>query len=222
MCSPSRHSTLALSFLLVLIFRIMKPISLFLITLSLCASPVARSQDAATEERLNKLSGQIEDLIAVQKTWNERLAAISREISNLREQVSKPSGNYAAQEDLKRLTDSVRDVDRKRIEDYEKIRAELLKLGKTLSAPAPGPKKGTPTSSTDNPAADKTSTPQKGFDYVIAEHDTLSLIVQAYREKNIKVTTDQILKANPGLNPNRLRPGQKIFIPAPAVNRGEG
>jgi LysM repeat protein len=30
------------------------------------------------------------------------------------------------------------------------------------------------------------------------------------------VTTDQILKANPGLNPNSLKVGQKIFIPAPA------
>jgi LysM repeat protein len=199
----------------------MKPISLFLITLSLCVSPVARSQDAATEERLNKLSGQIEDLIAVQKTWNERLSALSREISNLREQMNKP-GNYAAQDDLKRLADQVRDVDRKRTDDYEKIKTELLKIGKIVSAPAVPPKRITPAVSTDAPAADKSATQQKGFDYVIAEHDTLSLIVQAYREKNIKVTTDQILKANPGLNPNRLRPGQKIFIPAPVVNRGEG
>ena len=199
----------------------MKPISLFLIALSLCAGPVAHSQDAATEERLNKLSGQIEDLIAVQRTWNERLSALSKEVSNLREQASKPSGNYAAQEDLKRLSESVREVDRKRIDDYEKIRMELLKLGKTISAPVPA-KKNAPAVSTDTPLSDKGSVPQKGFDYVIAEKDTLSLIVQAYREKNIKVTTDQILKANPGLNPNRLRPGQKIFIPAPAANRAEG
>jgi LysM repeat protein len=199
----------------------MKPISLFLISLSLCASPVAHSQDAATEERLNKLSGQIEDLIAVQRTWNERLSALSKELSNLREQVGKPTGNYAAQEDLKRLSDSVREVDRKRIDDYEKIRLELLKLGKTLAAPVPAPKKSAPAVSSDAPVSDKGSAPEKGFYHVIAEKDTLSLIVQAFREKNIKVTTDQILKANPGLNPNRLRPGQKIFIPAPVANREE-
>lgn len=45
--------------------------------------------------------------------------------------------------------------------------------------------------------------------------DTLSTIVQAYRDNNIKVTMDQILKANPGLKPERMRVGQKIFIPAP-------
>jgi LysM repeat protein len=29
------------------------------------------------------------------------------------------------------------------------------------------------------------------------------------------VTADQILKANPGLDPKSLKVGQKIFIPAP-------
>ena len=39
--------------------------------------------------------------------------------------------------------------------------------------------------------------------------------MQAYREKNIKVTVKQIENANPGLKPERLKVGQKIFIPAP-------
>jgi LysM repeat protein len=194
----------------------MKPISLVLITLSLCAGPVAHSQDAATEERLNKLSGQIEDLIAVQRTWNDRLSALQKEISSLREQVSKPSGNYAAMEDLKRLSDSVKEIDRKRIEDHEKIRTELLKIGRSVAGSVPPPRRNTTATTESSP--DKTAPPQKGYDYVIEQNDTLSLIVQAYREKNIKVSTDQILKANPGLNPNRLRPGQKIFIPAPVVH----
>ena len=36
------------------------------------------------------------------------------------------------------------------------------------------------------------------FPYVIQSGDTLDAIVQAYKEKNIKVTVAQILKANPG------------------------
>jgi len=52
-------------------------------------------------------------LIAVQKDWKERLVALAKEVANVREQASKPSGNYAAQEDLKHLSDSVKDVDRK-------------------------------------------------------------------------------------------------------------
>src|SRR5947208_3508327 len=95
----------------------MKRISLLLLTLSFCASPVSRAQDAATEERLNKISGQIEDLIAGQKEQRQRFAALVKEFESLREQVSKPSGNYAAQEDLKRLGEAIKEVDRKRIDD---------------------------------------------------------------------------------------------------------
>ena len=50
---------------------------------------------------------------------------------------------------------------------------------------------------------------------MIKPGDTLDAIVQAYKEKNIKVTVAQILKANPGLKPERLLIGQKIYIPAP-------
>ena len=102
----------------------MKRTSLLLLTLSLCASPAARAQDAATEERLNKLSGQIEDLIASLKLQKERVAALTRELENVREQSTKPTGNYASQEDLKRLTESVKEIDRKRIDDNEKIRSD--------------------------------------------------------------------------------------------------
>ena len=56
---------------------------------------------------------------------------------------------------------------------------------------------------------------EKGYDYVIQKGDTLSIIALAYREKGIKITSEQILKANPGLKPNSLRVGQKVFIPAP-------
>ena len=53
----------------------------------------------------------------------------------------------------------------------------------------------------------------KVFPYVIQKGDSLSVIVQAYREKNIKVTVDRILKANPGLDEKKLKVGQKIYIP---------
>ena len=66
----------------------------------------------------------------------------------------------------------------------------------------------------DNPGAGG-ATPEKGFEHAVASGDTLSTIAQAYKEKGIKVTVDQILKANPGLVPEKMKVGQKIFIPAP-------
>jgi LysM repeat protein len=57
---------------------------------------------------------------------------------------------------------------------------------------------------------------QSGYEYSIQRNDNLSIIAKAYRDQGIKVTTDQILKVNPGLDPKNLKVGQKIFIPAPA------
>src|SRR5881394_3798687 len=72
-------------------FGAMKRISLLLITLLLGAVPVSRAQDARTEERLNKLSGQIEDLIAGQEAQRKRISELAKEIESLREQLIKPS-----------------------------------------------------------------------------------------------------------------------------------
>ena len=178
-------------------------------------SPVVRAEDAATEERLNQLSGKIEDLIASHETQRKRVAELAREIENLRDQQSKPTGNFASQEDLKRLADAVKEVDRKRMDDNEKIHSDLLKLSRSLSVPLPPPKKKTAVVPGDQPASDKAGRKEEVAEYVIQSGDNLSVIVQAYREKNVKVTVEQILKANPGLVPEKMKVGQKIFIPLP-------
>jgi LysM repeat protein len=197
----------------------MKRISLVLTALALCCGPNLRAQDAATEERLNKLTGQIDDLRAGQESLRKQIDSLMREISNLRDQASKPTATYASPDDLKRVADAVKEVDRKRLEDYDKIRTELVSLRKQLLAPLPPTHKtianGSTTSNTSS-IDDKPAKPEKGFEYEVQSGDTLSTIVQAYREKNIKVSTDQILKANPGLKPEKLRVGQKLWIPAPS------
>src|SRR3954465_1497913 len=112
----------------------MKRISVLLIGWALCCAPSLRAQDAATEERLNKLAGRIEDLSAGQDTLHKQVQDLARQIEELREQLGKPTGSYPSQEDLKRLAESVREVDQKRLDDSEKVRTELLNLRKTLLA----------------------------------------------------------------------------------------
>lgn len=167
------------------------------------------AQDAATEEKLNKILGQFEDIIAAQKAQQKQLAELSAEISSVRERATRPNEAYATQDDLRKLADAVRDIDRKRIDDSEKIEKQLLELGKTLTAAARKPVRE------PDPEPARPALPDKGYEYVVQSGDTISLIVQAYRDKNIKITIDQVLKANPGLNPNKMKVGQKIFIPAP-------
>jgi septal ring factor EnvC (AmiA/AmiB activator) len=179
--------------------------------LCVCCLAVVTSpaQDAATEEKLNKILGQFEDIITMQKAQQKQLAELSAEISAVRERASRPNEAYATQDDLRKLAESVREIDRKRIDDSEKIERQLLDLGKTLSAAARKPARD------PEPETSRTNLPDKGYEYIVQSGDTISVIVQAYRDKNIKITVDQVLKANPGLNPSRLKVGQKIFIPAP-------
>ena len=196
----------------------MKRISIGFLLFTLASGSVLQAQDAATEERLNKLSGQIEDLIAGQKAQQKHLADLAKELESVREQASKPTGNYASQDDLKHLAEALKEVDRKRMNDYDKIQTAMDKLGKTLQTPAPVKKSSSatpPEGSGGDKQADKTAPPvEKGIEYIIQPGDTLSAVVQACKEKKVKVTVDQILKANPGLKPEKLRAGQKIFIPA--------
>lgn len=193
----------------------MKRISFLLVTLALCSAPAVRAQDAATQERLDKLAGRIEDLAASQESLKKQVDELVRELQGVREQANKPTVSYARPEDLNRLAEKVQEVDRKRLDDAEKTRAELLKLRKVLETPLPQPKKTVVSAPKDTPATSVSNTPEKGFEYVIKSGDTLDAIAQAYREKNIKVTVSQILKANPGLKAERLIKGKKIFIPAP-------
>ncbi len=193
----------------------MKRISIILSVLALCMTLAARAEDAATEERLNQLGGKIEDLIASHEAQRKRVAELAREIDSLRDQQSKPTGNFASQEDLKRLADAVKEVDRKRMDDNEKIHTDLMKLSKSLSVPLPKPIRKPVTAPSDQPPTDKSARKEDFAEYVVQSGDTLSVIIQAYREKNVKVTVEQIIKANPGLVPEKMKIGQKILIPLP-------
>lgn len=187
----------------------MKRISLFLAVALLALPASMRAQDAATEERLNKLAAQIEVLTESRDAQNRKIEELARAIESLQQKIDRPNANYASQESLKEIADKLTEVDRKRKEDDEKIieliRKQLKPLVDAGSRPSPRP---TPSPATDHPV------PDKGYEYEIQPGDTLSVIIAAYREKGVKVTLDQIKRANPGLNENRLKVGQKIFIPA--------
>ncbi len=209
----------------------MRLFGLWLIGLALCAAPMGRAQDAATEQRLQQLSGTLQDLIDGQEKLRKRVESLAAEVEALREQQARPQTPAVSPDDLRRLHDSVKQaiqhVDAKRVEDIQKIRADLLRLMDAVkTAPAPavrnppggpsrnGSKKGGAGAS-DGASSEREAGSERGFYYTVAEGDTLSAIITACREKNVKVTQAQILKANPGLNPDRISPGKKIFIPVP-------
>jgi TolA-binding protein len=205
----------------------MKRFGLWVVALALCAAPAGRAQDAATEERLKQLSGKVEDLIAGQEVLRKRIEELAAQLENLREQQSRPTPNYAGVEDLKGLAKAIEQVDSKRIEDNQKIRADLLRLIDAVkaapvapqkkpraAASSSGSRKNNPPPS-DNPGEDKGGGSERGFNHRVAAGETISGIVAACREKHIMVTVEQILKANPRVKPNSLRVDTDLFIPLP-------
>ncbi|MGA3267801.1 MAG: LysM peptidoglycan-binding domain-containing protein [Verrucomicrobiota bacterium] len=193
----------------------MKKITVWIL-LFVFTTAAARAQDAETTERLNKLEGYVQDLQAAQLAQAKRIEALEKGINDLRDKLNQPAANnYAAQDDLAKLAAQVQDLAKKQQSDNDLIVKQLENFGKISAGsttshraapPAPTPR------STDNPPP---GGPQNGFYYTIKANDTLSAIAKAYREKNVKVTVDDILKANTGLDAKSLIVGQQIFIPRP-------
>ncbi len=178
-------------------------------------------QDAGTQQQIDKLSGQIQDLLAAQEQQTKNIAALTKDLSDLRDKVNTPAANpdSASAADLKSLAEKVQEIDKKRQADRELILKEIDQLGKVAggtAAPVKSKTKPAATSTTDDTGTATTpTTPQKGYEYVVQKGDTLPAIAKAYREQGVKVTTAQIIKANPNVDPNKLYVGKKIFIPDP-------
>lgn len=180
----------------------------------LITAPTARPQDAATQERLDKLSGQISDLVDVQRSLQKQLAELSRELDSLRSQLNRPNENNVTHNDLKPLAKAIEEVDRKRIDDAKAVQSQLANIAKSLEAAARKSERPS-TRPEKEPGTATPPKPERGYEHEVKSGDTLSSILQAYREQGVKVSADQVLKANPGLKPEKMKVGQKIFIPAP-------
>ncbi len=179
------------------------------------AITVARAQDSATQQQIDKLSGQIQDVLAAQAAQEKRITALERQINNLSSQLNQPgTSGFASQDDLKKLAEQVQDIDKKRQEDNQRVLKELEHLEKALGAAQPSHRVSSETSPEPLKGNTAASGPQTGYNYTIRSGDTISAIARAYRDQGVKVTTDEILKSNPGLDPKNMKVGQKIFIPA--------
>jgi chromosome segregation ATPase len=188
----------------------------------LCAaqeSPEAIAARQEAEERFKRLNATVEDLVGSNQALEKRLGVLREELGRLREEVSRANDrnkDTATQESLKQLARAIEEVDQKRLADNDKIVAALAKLEKLISdrsAPSARSNSTAPATPHANPPANKT---EKGYEYTIRERDNPHAIAAALKQQGMKVTAQQIMDANPGVQWNKLRIGQKIFIPAPA------
>lgn len=175
------------------------------------------------QENMKALNARIEDLEASNHSLRARLDDLRRELQQLREETRKLADQSGVQDQIRRLADGIKDVDNKRRADNEKVLGELSKLARQMAEtpvvpppvvrnPAPAPSQSSAHNPEPRPAS---NIPEKGIEYVIKQNDTLSGIVAACRAKELKVTQKLLREANPDVNWDRLRVGQKIFIPIP-------
>ncbi len=188
----------------------MKKISIWVLILIFTAS-FAFAQESATQQQLDKLSGQIQDLLEAQAQQGKRLDAMAKEISELHDKVNAPKvEDNASREDLKNLAEKVQEIDKKRASDRELILRQIDKLGQVVAGAPVKSRTPTPKTTDDTTAP---APPQNGYYYEVKPGDSLGAILKACREQGVKVTKSQIIAANPKLNPEVLIVGKKIFIP---------
>jgi LysM repeat protein len=176
----------------------MKRIIVGLMLVQVLAGP-ARAQDAALVERVNRLSVYVDELLADKARQQQQITDLTREVERLRTQLER-SDAAASREEVAALAAAVKQLEQKHRADIEFVADQVEKL------------RVVPQSSR---ASSPPASNARGYEYTIQPGNTLSAVAKAYQNQGIKVTVDDILKANPGLDPKRLQVGQVIFIPEP-------
>jgi prefoldin subunit 5 len=172
-------------------------------------SPAA-AQDV--ENRFQRLSSRIDDLEVSFQRFQKDLDKLESDIRGLRDQVSRVAdnaGNAANQESIKRLADAIEEVDRKRVKHQENVDSALREMEKLIvKGGGSGPRSKQPANPPEPHGGGK------GYDYTVRSGDNPTKIAAALREqKGMKITANQIIAANPGVDWTKLKIGQKIFIP---------
>lgn len=159
--------------------------------------------------KLDRLQESYELILKRQQELEDRLDGLSREMAKVRDDSNKPTTQWATREDLKALVEKMRELDRNREHDKKLLLDSIQELAKVPSVHAP---------SESRPANLDT------YVYKVKPGELLSDIIAAYNEKYKSqglptVNLDQVKKANPGMNPNRIIAGQSIHIPIPSKKR---
>jgi len=205
---------------------------------ALLAGSVARAADAVTlaaqQEMLDnykRLTATIEEFQTTQAAQQKQISALSSELSKVRDELARNTGEAANKESIRQLGEQIRRVDEARIADNKRIQDALERLGETIRKMPVGAPRRTTATELGNPqpvGVGKMASPRSntnasggaeeglGFEYTVQTGDHhLGIIVKRYNDEKIPVTKSAIMAANPNVDWTRLKIGQKIFIPKP-------
>ncbi len=190
------------------------------------ARAAAAADREAAEERIRRLSANVDNLLTAQAEQSRRLDALADELRKLasdadanRTAATRAQGNYATRDELNQVVETIRKLDAAREADKKRIMEELEGFGKSLrdalAAPPRAPKASPPPD-----AEKKSSAPpsdQEGVWYTVEKGNTLTAIIAAHNEQfkkqGRKTSLKLVLEANPKVKAETIYAGQKIFIP---------
>ena len=188
-------------------------------------TPAAIAEREAAEEREKRINARLEDIEKGLQSHDKRVSNLNDDIRSLRDEINKlreSNNDSQTKESIKKLKEAVEEVDKKRLEDNKKVMEALddlqnfIKKGIASSSSSSKPSTGgtvAPKVNHSTPPAPHKDT-ENGYEYTVAESDTLLGIIAKLKGKNVKVTQKQMREANPNVNWNALRIGQKLFVPA--------
>ncbi len=176
------------------------------------AQPTPAEREDAREERLKILRAA--DQIEIIQTNADKIQV---EIATLKEQIAKlQDANSTQEQEISSLKNALNKSEESRAKEREVL---LAKVGEMIASAKPAasePRHIKETPPKDTSPAANTEAPhdaEHGFSHTVEKGQTLSMIAAAFNEKGIKVTVDDIRKAN-NLGPKDvLKVGQKLFIP---------
>jgi LysM repeat protein len=188
------------------------------------AAALADKQDA--EERYKRMAADVESLQAANAALQHKISALEERMSKFMEDQAKANNNSSVHDDMKVLKEKIQEVDKKREQDKQFITDKLQAttseiekmLKKNLSQATVKPTPPREPVVTDKETAAGTTS---GLSHTIEDGETLSAIVVAYNREfqakgMKKISMKMVQAANPSVNWNRLKVGQKIVIPTPA------
>lgn len=197
-------------------------------------NPVGDAVRLELEDRLRRVERDLEAVKEANDLLRKRLSELQRNATLIEDSAAKATTKTsnilqttASKEELNQLRDALKESERRRIEDQKKLSDVLERLQRELSAAPPPPvAPPRPPKAKSEPPPDKAKphspgVPDTGVYHLVEKNQTTSEIIKAYNDdqrakgRPAKLTLKQLEAANPGLDINKVRPGQKLFIPLP-------
>ncbi len=181
------------------------------------AAPIG-AQARFYAEQFRRLRGEIDELKGAHALQQQQTDKLKTQVKTLTDENQKLNrrlaGKFATAEEMEAMRAALKELDANRLQDRAIVQKALADLGKLIQ------KVAQQKAAAVEPAPRVVARDFKFNTHKVETGEFLSNIIvaynRAYKEDGLgTVTQSQVLKANPGLNPNRLLVGQKIKIPLP-------